>query len=715
MTDRVATKKDATLADSLQSVQVGLREDLGVSRHLFRGEVSYIIRDPMTFQNQRLSQADYEIFVHIRSARTLGGVFSELVAKGVLDEGDSEHFYQFVVSLHGLGFLRLPVSDDKALYERFKRRNQASRRAKWMGFLFLRVPLFNPDAFLNRTIHLVRPFFSTYAFVLWVLLVGAAGFVAVSRWDDLVQPINGVLVAQNLPLLAVLLLVLKVFHEFGHAYACKHFGAHVPEMGAVLIMFAPCAYVDATGSWSFTRTRDRVVVCLAGMYVESIFASIAVFVWASTDSSIINSVAYNVMFLAGAMTIFFNINPLMRYDGYYVLCDLVEVPNLRQRSTHYLRAILKRTFLGIVDHYETGSRRLRTILLAYGVSVSIYRAVLMVTIATVLAYKMRTLGLLVGVGFVLIAVVGLVRGLTRYLFHHEETAHVRWRAVSLGVLVMIVAPIGIFWFPLPATVHAAAVVVSENEIILRADAPGFVREVVAEPGDRVVISDTVVVLANDTQEEEVAKAAAALESTLLRRDAFRVDDPSRAQQEQSKADASRASLEKHRGELAKLSVRAPAAGLVVDCIRETSIGMFVPQGYPVATLSSGAWHVRAIMNEDDFQRVGLRVGDDVEFRPVNASRRTLTGRVLTVLPSGSREIETIQLTHLAGGDIAVIPSTHEATRSYFEVRILLDGIDQGVLRNGMTGFVRLPGGSESIGHAATRRFIRFWNRLVQEQ
>lgn len=707
-------KKTASLADSLSSVQVGLREDLEVSRHLFRGEVSYIVRDPMTFQNQRLNQTDYEIFVHIRSAKSLGEVFGELREKKVVGEDDAEHFYQFVVSLHGLGFLRLPVSDDKLLYERYKRKNQAARRAKWMSVLFLRVPLFNPNAFLDRTIHLVRPFFSVYALVLWVLLVGAAGMVAVSRWDELMQPIQGVLIARNLPLLVLSLIVLKVFHEFGHAYACKHFGGHVPEMGAIFILFTPCAYVDATGSWSFTRTRERVVVCLAGMYVESIFAAIAVFVWAATESSTLNAVAYNVMFLAGVVTVFFNINPLMRYDGYYVLCDLVEIPNLRQRSTRYLRSVLKRTFLGITDSYETGSRRLRAILLSFGVSVSIYRALLMVTIAAVLAYKMRALGLLVGVGFVVMVAVGLVRGLTRYLWHDQETAHVRWRAISLGVLVMIIAPIGVFWLPLPATIYASAVVVGETEIVVRADAAGFVREVIAEPGGRVKAGDTVVVLANDALEENVVRASATLESTLLRRDAFRVDDPSRAQQEQSNANANEAALEKHRDKLARLSIRASVDARVVDCIRETSVGMFVPRGYPVATLAAGGWHVRAIMNEDDFHRVGLGVGDEVEFRAVSAADRVLQGRVLTVLPSGSRRIETTRLTHLAGGDIAVDPLTQEATQPYFEVRIQLSTSDDDYIRSGMTGFVRLAGGHESIGHIATRRFVRFWNRLVQE-
>ena len=145
-----ARKQDRRpLADTLRSVHVGLRKDLQVSRHAFRSAVSYIVRDPMTFQSQRLDLDDYELFVSVHTSSSLFEIFNSLVERGKLSKGDEERFYQFVLSLHRLGFLRLPVSDDKLLYQRYRLRQRAKRREKLMGFLFLRIPL----PFVHHAVH----------------------------------------------------------------------------------------------------------------------------------------------------------------------------------------------------------------------------------------------------------------------------------------------------------------------------------------------------------------------------------------------------------------------------------------------------------------------------------------------------------------------------------------------------------------------------------
>ena len=137
-----------------------------------------------------------------------------------------------------------------------------------MGFLFLRVPLWNPDAFLDRTVGLAKSLFSRPAFLFWALLLLSAGVILIRRWGELTEPLQGLLAAGNLPLMWITLVVLKVFHEFGHAYACKHYGGQVPEMGAYLIVFTPCAYMDATASWGFTSKRERLMEKILDHLVE---------------------------------------------------------------------------------------------------------------------------------------------------------------------------------------------------------------------------------------------------------------------------------------------------------------------------------------------------------------------------------------------------------------------------------------------------------------
>jgi len=700
-------------AAALRAVHVGLREDLEVSRHVFRGEPSYIVRDPMTFQSQRLALAEYAIFVGIHSGRSLGATFDDLVERRKLAAEDEDRFYQFVAGLHQLGFLRLPISDHKLLYRRYQLRERAKQREKWLGFLFLRIPVWNPDAFLNRTIHLVRPLFGRGFFPVWLVLMVSAGIVAASRWGELTQPLEGVLVSGNILLLWVTLIVLKAVHEMGHAYACKHYGGDVPEMGVYLILFTPCAYMDATASWGFPRKRERLMVCLGGMYVESIIAALAVFVWATTEPSVVHAIAYNVMFLAGMVTVLFNINPLMRYDGYYLLSDWLEIPNLRARSSRHVLSVLKRFVLGVKTGGEAKGWRLGAILFAYGAAASVYRIVLLLALVAILASKMLIAGIGLGAAYLGIVFLTTVRKLTRYLWHAEETAAQRWRAAAVGVTVLLAAPAAALWVPVPSHVYAAAVLGREHETVLRATSAGFLERTEVEVGQMVGAGELIVELSSDAEQETAVQAGAALRASEIRRDALLVRDAARSLEQASEAKAHAAAAAKCEAKLAQLKIRAQAAGRIVQCPKNSEVGTFWAEGSPVAEMVSGRWHARSIFTEEQMGRSAARVGGLVQFRAAAMPSRTIEGRITRIAPAASRTIELRPLTHLGGGDIAVDPATHGASQPYFEVTVELADEWASDLHLGMTGQVRLPAASEPIGKGLGRRLHRFWNRLME--
>ena len=351
MSDAQATK---TIAQRLGPVQAGLRSDLEVTRHLFRGQPQYIVRDPLTFQTHQFSQYDYQILVALNDSERLEETFQKLVDEEHLAAGQEDDFYQFILTLHRLNYLILPISDGKLLYERFAVRQRSARWRQVTGFLFLRVPLVNPDAFLDRTADFVRPLFTRTAFFLWMLMMFTGLGLLVRRWDAFKDPMHSMLANETLLFIWVALIGLKVIHEFGHAYACKIFGGKVPEMGAFFIAFTPCAYMDASAAWGFSRIRHRVIVSLAGMYFESVMAFVALLVWCWTADPLISSCAHHVVVLSTAVTIGFNINPLMRYDGYYVLSDLVGIPNLRQRSIEQVQGGSQTLVAG--DHVSVGGR-----------------------------------------------------------------------------------------------------------------------------------------------------------------------------------------------------------------------------------------------------------------------------------------------------------------------------------------------------------------------
>jgi len=702
------------MASQLANVHVNVREDLEITRHLFRGSPSYIVRDPVTFQTQRLDPPDYAVFIAINQSMPLGEIFQRLVSQKKVREPDEDQFYKFILSLHRIGFLHLPIHDDKRLYRRLVEKQKAKRKQRLLSILFLRIPLWTPDAFLTRNIRWVAPLFSRTAFVLWLTLVIAAGYTVYKRWADLTEPLSGLLAAQNMVAMWVTLVALKVIHEFGHAFACKRFGGYVPDMGAYMIMFTPCAYVDATSSWGFTRKSHRIIVCLAGMYVETICAAIAVFVWSMTGPSTIHHVAYNVIFLASIVTLLFNINPLMRYDGYYIFSDMTEIPNLRSRAKQYVMARLKQFALSIPAPATNMSRRLRFTLLTYGIASTLYRTTLLIAIAAVLASKLFFVGIGLAAVYLLSTIIKTVRSLTHYLWHSEETAHVRQRAIAIGVVVLLIGPSLICLVPSPTRVHATGVLTTQNESVIRTKAAGFIEQVTVKPGDVITVGDSVAVLRNDMLRESVARATANLKAAEIRRDAFRISQPNLSMQEQAKATALQQALQQAKLELDQLSVRSYEKGSVIAGMNPQHQGQFIEVGTPIATIASGKWRVRALLTDVEMASAQPVVGDEIQFRSYVRPSETHAGHIVSIDSVGSRHVELRELTQIAGGHIAVNPATLESSRPYFEITIDLPNTQRDYFRHGTTGAIILNGAPQPIGTRVARKVIRFIQHLTHD-
>ncbi len=701
-------------ADRLRGVTVRLRDDLEVSRHVFHGEANYIIRDPITFQSHQVSPEDYDILVALRDDRTLGEIFEHFIGRERMERRDEEDFYELIVQLHRLGFLTLPVSDDRALYQRFLRRKKLERRGLLMSaFIFFRIPLYNPDALLDRTIHLGRLLFTRTAFVLWMILMAAATVVAWARRDDLAAPLLSILDAQNLALLWIQLVGLKVIHEFGHAYACKRYGGHVPEMGVLLIAFTPCAYVDATAAWGFVRKRERIMVCLAGMYVESVIAAIALFAWAASDVGGLNTFAYQTFLLASVVTVGFNLNPLMRYDGYYVLSDLIDMPNLRRRASRELQGVVNRRLLGLPDPRGRYPRWTWITLLVYGVASAIYKVVLVTSICAVIATKFFLLGLLLAAIYLTTTLIGAVAATIRHLWLSPVTAPVRGRAIALSVLLFGAIPAGVALAPLPRPVEAAGVVAPDDEHIVRASADGFLAAVRTHPKDAVRADDPLVVLTHPATENRVDVVAARRDLAALRVLLLESTDRAQAEIERERLTVYEREYEDAAADQRDLTIRAPQGGLVLACRDPRELGAFIAKGDEIARITSGGVELRVLARAELLADSTPQPGDQVWCRTVARPDDVIPGRIVSIAPAGARTIDEPALTAEGGGSI-VIDQDRRASEAYFDIRIAFDPpTDQPApdLRPGMTMQVRFDAAWEPIGDFLTRRLQQFLQRL----
>ncbi len=700
-----------TLAERLQTVEVELRPDLEISRHVFRSKPSYVVRNPLTFHSHSFSAADYQVLVALDGSESLGEVFKNLVAAGTLTEGTEEEFYSFILSLHQMGFLNLPISDGTALYSRFRKRQISQRQAQITGFLFWRVPLLNPDSFLDRTARYVAPLFSRIAFALWLVLMVACAGILWQRWDSFTEPLHSILVAKNLVGLWVLLIGLKMIHEFGHAYACKLFGGHVPQMGAYFICFTPCAYVDASAAWGFPSKRQRIIVSLGGMYVESIVAAIALIVWNLTGPSVLNSFAHQTVTVASLVTVGFNINPLMRYDGYYILSDLVEIPNLRQRSVDQVQATCKRWLLGIRPDPSDFSPSARALLLVYGLGASLWKVSLVLGICVAVAFKVYILGALMAVIYGTTTVFGLLRKFVAYIFWSPETAPVRLRAAAVGTVVLVGVPVGIATVRVHRTVTIAGVVASENERAVYAHTAGFLRSCDATLGQRVDENSILCALGNIHVQAATARASAELDLLRTQAQTQVEEDPAAAAMTQRRAAHTEKALRQAQQNAKSLLIQTPCAGEIVQCNVDRQMGRFVKAGEPIATIASGAWVVRSLATAEDLADTTPSVGQKVQVRAFGNASESLTGTITEVAASGSRKINSLSLTQLGGGSIPVAPQTMTAMEPFFEIEIALDRPKTDSIRHGMTALVRFDARPETIGTQLYRAVLRFINNL----
>jgi putative peptide zinc metalloprotease protein len=699
----------ATLASRLSGAVVSVNTDLEVSRHVFRDGPAYVIRDSVASGTHRLSPQEYAILSALEESTTLGDSYEHLVSCSVVDDEDEEAFYEFVLDLHRRGLLILPINDADRLFQRFENRRRMQRRARIAGFLFLRVPLINPDRFLTRTISLARWAFTAPALVAWFLLMLAAGAIVVAKFDDITAPILTMVSGSNLILLWFTLIGLKVIHEFGHAYACKSFGGHVPEMGAFFILFTPCAYVDATDSWRFPSVRQRAVVTLGGLYFESIVGALAVLVWAFTSPSAINTIAYQIIILSTVVTLGFNLNPLMRYDAYYLASDLWGIPNLRARARGVLVRVAKRLVFGVVEPGATESSRGLTVSLgAFGSAQLVYRATILLSIAAILILKFGLIGVALAMLFVGMSIGKAGLDLTRYVGASAEMAGRRVRGVVTIAATAALVVWGFGMVPISPPVKASGVAMREVSIVVRAKSAGFVEAVRSRVGDVVEDGELLIEMTNAELAAQAADSAAERDLAWAKRQVGIGAGPTESASRQAEFERLAHRSQNLSAQYHEVNVYSPIAGCVA-AVAPTAPGVYVDAGDPLVTVGRGRREVACLVGQEQMKLLRIGVGDQVVVRSANDPMIDIPAVVKHIDEAGKRTIRYSQLSAFEGGPIPVDVASGQASEPLFEVRLVLVGAT--AVADGELLRVLLPTKSRTLSQITYHRIALFFNRL----
>jgi putative peptide zinc metalloprotease protein len=678
-----------------------LRSHAKLHRHRYRGQIWYVLQDPSNERFHRFSPAVFSFIGLMDGRRTVEEIW-ELSSSRLGDDAPTQPaVVQLLSQLHASDVLQCDIPPDTAeLLQRYEKQQQRKWQRRLMNFFAWQFPLIDPERFLQQFVPLVRPFFSWWGAILWCLIVLPALFVGAAHWTDLTANlIDRVTAPNNLVLLWLLFPAIKVLHEFGHAFAVKTFGGDVHEMGIMLLVLSPVPYVDASASTAFANKWHRAIVGAAGMIVELVIAAIALYVWVSVEPGIVRTLAYNAILIAGISTVVFNANPLLRFDGYYILADMLEIPNLRQRANRYLGYLCERYLFGSSDAQAPRTTKgERAWFVTYAVSSFIYRILVVVAILLYLADQLFLLGVVFAVMTVLTwFVLPLGKGL-KYLFTSPRIRRVRGRAVAVSAAMAAVAVVLLTLFPAPFRTRAEGVVWIPDEAIVRAEVDGFVDRVAATPGATVQSGELLMLCRDPEITKDVKVFEAQLQEIKARIREQTVTDlvKSKILEEEQRYIEER--LTRAREREADLVIRSKTRGTFVLPKAEDLPGRFTKRGEVLAhVVDVNTIIVRTIVDQNDIDliRHGIR---GVQVRLADRLTEPMTATVKRLVPAASEELPSAALGSEGGGQVPLDPHDpkgQKAMKRLFQIDLELPA-QHGLVNVGGRVYVRFDHGWDSL-------------------
>lgn len=496
------------------------------------------------------------------------------------------------------------------------------------NYLFFRIPLWNPDRFLRKTLPLVAPLFGPWALV-GVLFLGVIGCIGVVRqWDSFANIFLYFFTVQGIAAYIVGLMAIKILHELGHAYTAARYGCRVPTMGLGFLIMVPVLYTDTTDSWRLTARRQRAAIAAAGTVVELSVAMLSTFFWNFCPDGIMKSILFVLATTSWVTGLLINLNPMLRFDGYYVLSDWLGIPNLQSRGFAFGRWKLREWLFAWGDEPpEHIPLRRQYVLIGYAWATWMYRAVVFVGIAALVYYFFfKVLGVilfLVEIGWFLAWPV--YEEMQVWWKRRTEVVQ-SWRGRGVGVSLMVLLVMGLL--PLDRTVEIPAILEAPERATIFPPAPATIANVFAKKGDRVEQGQTLLILESPQVEHQIqiiGHRIAALELRAQREAAYQEDRDAHLVIRET-LQGERKTLQGLLSLRDQLTLRAPFSGVVTDLASSLHPGRWVNTDLAVAHLiSENPSIVLALATEKEQSR--LSVGNEGWFYPDDPTRPVRYGRL----------------------------------------------------------------------------------------
>lgn len=638
----------------LAGIKLSLRDDLGISVREFGGEATYVIEDELASKFFRVGQAEYTFLSLLNGEATFAdalGHTASVMKSDALSESEAASLCRWLVEA-GLASTDASRSSER-LFE--AQQKTAQKKVTRINPMFVKIPLFNPDSLLKGLAATIGWCFSAWMFPVWLIVIATGAASVSQRWQEATSMTSTVISSHNWIWLSVALVAMKILHEAAHGITCSRLGATAREAGVTTILFVPLPYMDVTSAWRLDSRWQRIMVSAAGMYVEMFVSAVAAIVWMQTAPGLLHQHAFNVMVTGSLMTLLFNANPLMRFDGYYILTDLIEMPNLATHGQQCLHQLGRRTFFALPAPLKTWPEGRTWLVLGYGVAAFIWR--ILICVGMIMAADSMFFG--AGVILAALALVAWVLmpafKLTKYVLlgnELESPSRVRFGFVSgvlMGAILLVMAA------PWHEAAQAPMVVDFDPVHEIRTSVRGFIDEVFVESGQSILEGELLIQLSNPEL---------AIQRQQLHQEYRKTQQQGRIlhnegniagwQVQAENAESMREKLSQLDAQLAGLKIVAPCDGVVLDADITSQTGIWLETGELVVSVGpAGSKQMLALVSENNIDAFRLQATRTVDIHFDGTGYQWQQGNVRKPEPRASTEIVHPSFSSTAGGPLEV--------------------------------------------------------------
>ncbi|HKZ53256.1 MAG TPA: efflux RND transporter periplasmic adaptor subunit [Candidatus Acidoferrales bacterium] len=670
-----------------------LRPDLRVSEQTFAGETTYVINIVESGFYARYSAYEYELLKLCDGTRTVAELAAALSERHPDIPAREEEVAEFLENMDRNIWERSLGEKNLAILGRI--RDERKQRLQRSSLLYIYFSAWNPDKLLERIHPYLRWMYTRTFVILSLLLFLSTAIIVAADWLRIRQDTIEFYTFTNktgydLWVFWFLLFFTSFAHEFGHGLTCKHYGGRVPQMGFLLIYFTPAFYTECTELVMFDRSSKRLWTIFAGIWIELVICGVATLVWFfSPPGSFVGDLGYKTLLLTGVSGVFINLNPLIKFDGYHLLAEYLQIDSLREDSFEYLKAWARRTLLRQEMDLPPVTRRKQRIFLVFATAALAYALLLAVIITTfvnnIFTSKFGTWGYALTAGLIYLVLRSRLKKwapAVGEVLRDTKEKIMQWRLTRLqkagaaAVLVLLFVP------PTAVKVSSEFLLEPGARFEVRAAVPGRVAEVRVREGDMVSAGAVLAVLSNPAIEVRAAVLANELALAERALGAARVQSELGEIQKYSRERARlQAELAEAVTKRAGLILRTPLEGMVTTAQVEQRLGDYLEEGEELATVADlRAMRARILVR--DWELEDVFVGTKVKLKLRSYPFRSFTGRVRQIMPAAATDRPVAEPMKLE--------RKGQELTNYFAVVMEFENPET-LLREGMTGTAKVYG------------------------